>query len=205
MLHYLRRAIPAYLSFSNWSHQFCEWMITGQLKCLEGHKSLHWRSKKNPCPQVLKQPLSSKSFYKVVLPFLLLLLLASVPQVSGRMVHWWSFTSLTTAKQQRPSSHSRSHAHSSSECFFPPLMVLPAPRCFHRSHSRPEAALPQSTNQAGKQAWRDTQVHGGGTSDGGDRPTNGCCLSALLWEMDLFGPIKVRLCADTSIHVVMRS
>lgn len=119
MLHYLRRAIPAYLSFSNWSHQFCEWMITGQLKCLEGHKSLHWRSKKNPCPQVLKQPLSSKSFYKVVLPFLLLLLLASVPQVSGRMVHWWSFTSLTTAKQQRPSSHSRSHAHSSSECFFP--------------------------------------------------------------------------------------
>lgn len=52
---------------------------------------------------------------------------------------------------------------------------------------------------------RDAQIHSGGTSDGSDRPTNGFCLPALLWEMDLLGPIKARLSADSSIHVIIRS
>lgn len=64
---------------------------------------------------------------------------------------------------------------------------------------------PMDKPGAQRSTCRDAQVHSGGTSDRGERPTNTCCLPALLWEMDLFGPIKARLCADTSIHVVMRS
>lgn len=119
---------------------------------------------------------------------------------------WCKFRGLVAVQQKRLVSlaRTRSFFHSVGFFFrpdhFTSAQVVPSFSFQARSLS-----APMDKPDAQTSACRYAQVHSGGTSDGGDAPTNACCLPALLWEMDLFGPIKARLCADTSIHVVMRS